>query len=183
MKLRSAGFAFAIAFAISLVSYRAANAQALPTATRSPIQVGAAFSFGSPDFGTAYTRGVTAFGTVGFSRRFAVEADAHFDNLVTPQGVGENTFVVGPRYSIALEGRANVYVKLLGGVGQFKYNLPVFIPSSQTYGVLAGGGGIEYRLSTHINVRAIDLELQTWPGHPPRGLTPFVASMGIAYVR
>jgi hypothetical protein len=174
---------FLFIFAMLLISLSSsAKAQALPAASRAPIQVGVAWSFASSDYGYDYIKGVTAFGDVGLSKRFSLEADVHYTSLSTPDGVGEDTYLVGPRYSIALEDRANVYVKALGGVGLFVFESPTFASRSSTYGVAAFGGGIEYRATPRINIRAIDIEYQAWPGFPPNGLSPFVTTIGFAYV-
>jgi hypothetical protein len=175
-----------VLFATLLAGSAAAKAQALPTASRPPVQVGVAWSFASSGYGNqeyaAYIKGVTAFGDFGFTRRLSLEGDAHYTSLSTPDGIGENTYLIGPRYSIALEDRANVYVKVLGGVGRFSYKSPTYvIPHTDTYGVLAFGGGIEFRLSPRINLRPIDIEIQPWQGFP-HGLVPIVTSIGIAYV-
>jgi hypothetical protein len=158
------------------------RAQAIPTATRSPVQIGVAGSIASSDFGPDYIKGFTLFGDLNFSRRLGVEAEFHDTSLSTPDNAGEQTYLVGPRYSIALEERANIYVKVLGGFGRFTYEPPQYIRRTFTYGVAAAGAGIEFRASSHFNVRAIDVEYQTWPGFPPHGLSPFVATIGIAYV-
>jgi hypothetical protein len=158
------------------------QAQAIPTATRSPVEIGVAGSIGSSDYGPDYIKGFTIFGGMNFSRRLGVEAEFHDTSLSTPDNAGEQTFLVGPRYSIALEDRANIYVKVLGGFGRFTYEPPLYIRHTDTYAVGAAGAGIEFRVSSHFRVRAIDIEYQTWPGFPPRGLTPFITTIGIAYV-
>ena len=178
MKLIHVIFVCLVALALSGVL----RAQALPTASRSPVQIGIAGSIASSDFGLDYVKGFTIFGDLKFSRRLGVEAEFHDTSLSTPDNVGEQTYLVGPRYSIALEDRANIYVKALGGFGRFTYEPPQYIHRSDTYAVGAAGAGIEFRVSSHFNVRAIDIEYQTWPGFPPHGLTPFVTTIGIAYV-
>jgi hypothetical protein len=178
MKLIHFIFVCVVALALSSVL----QAQALPTASRSPLQIGFAGSIASSDFGFDYIKGFTIFGDMNFSRRLAVEAEFHDTSLSTPDNIGEQTYLVGPRYSIALEDRANIYVKVLGGLGRFTYEPPQFIRRTNNYGIAAAGAGIEFRASSHFNVRAIDIEYQTWPGFPPHGLTPFVTTIGIAYV-
>ena len=162
----------------------ALSAQAIPAASRNPVQAGVAFSFASSDYGDAYIKGFSIFGDYALSRRLSLEADIHQTSLATPDGIGENSYLIGPRYSVALEDRANIYVKALGGLGRFTYESgqQYSTTRSSTYGIGAIGAGIEFRASTHINVRAIDLEYQFWPGFQPRGLSPVVVSMGVAYV-
>jgi hypothetical protein len=175
---------FVFTVATLLAGSGIAAAQALPTASRAPIQVGIAGSFVSTDYAFDYSKGITVYGDLGFTKRFSLEADVHQTSLSTPSGVGEDSYLVGPRYSLIMEDRANVYVKALGGIGRFVYEPKAFSnPHSNSYGAFAFGAGIEYQLSRRFNVRAIDIEYQTWPGYPPRGLTPFVTTIGIAYVR
>jgi hypothetical protein len=191
MKFISSIFLLAAAFLpMSLVVPRA-DAQAYPTATRTPIQVGAAFSFAAPDYGaqvtygtstTPYIQGFTAFGDIGLTRRIGAEAEFHDLSVVTPLDFGENSFLLGPRYSFALEDRANLYLKALGGIGRFNYQSPTYLPHSDSYGIVALGGGIEYHASNRINIRALDAEYQLWPGFQAHSLHPFVISIGAAYL-
>jgi hypothetical protein len=160
------------------------SAQALPAASREPVEVGAAFSFGSPSYNDTptYVEGLTVFGDLGFTRRIAAEFDLHFDSLLTPEDIGEDSYLIGPRFSVLREDRANVYLKALGGIGRFSYQSGSYAnPHTDTYGVVAFGAGIEFRVSRRFNVRAIDLEYQVWPGFAPGTLHPVVASTGIAY--
>ncbi len=172
----------------------AAWAQALPAASREPLQVGVAFSFASPDYPpsnpspntlfspTPYVEGFTAFADAGISRRLAAELDLHYNSLITPRDIGEDAYLLGPRYSVALEDRANLYVKVLGGLGRFSYQSGTYAnPHTDTYGVVAFGGGIEFRATERFLVRALDLEYQIWPGFPPKAINPIVTSIGAAY--
>ena len=161
-----------------------AGAQALPAASREPLEVGAAFSFGSPGYQdtTTYVEGFTLFADAPIKRRLSAEVDWHYDSVITPIDVGEDTFLVGPRFSVIKEDRANIYVKVMGGVGHFDYQKGIYAnPHVESYGVLAFGAGIEYRISRYLNLRAVDLEFQKWPGFQPSGITPVVASTGLAY--
>lgn len=161
-----------------------AGAQALPTASREPIEVGAAFSFGSPDFQqtTTYVEGITLYANAGLRGRLAAQIDVHLDSFITPIDIGENTFQIGPRFSVLHEDRANVYVKAIGGLGTFAYQAGSYaVPQTYTYGVFSLGAGVEYRVSRRIDVRAIDLEFQNWEGFPGGTLHPVVASMGLAW--
>lgn len=161
-----------------------ATAQAIPTASREPIEVGAAFSFGSPGYQNTptYVEGLTLFANAGLRGRFGVQIDAHIDSLITPIDIGEDTYEIGPRFAVVHQDRVNIYVKAVGGLGKFAYQPGTYAnPHTDTYGVFSGGGGIEYRLSGRFDVRAIDLEIQSWPGFPGGSLHPVVASMGLAW--
>lgn len=166
----------------------ASHAQAIPMAERTGhIQVGAGFSFAIPDYSKTYIKGFTIYGDADLWKRLGIEADVHYISILTPTDIGQNTFLVGPRFSVIRQGRLNAYVKALGGVGRFVYQ-PGWNPNphTDTFGVYSLGGGIEYRASRHLNIRAVDIEAQRWPsygtpGFPAHGLTPFVTTFGAAY--
>jgi len=184
-RLQLAGFLF-FTLGLSAVSH----AQAVPMATRhGQVQVGAGFSFAVPDYGDTYIKGFTLYGDLDLTRRLGVEADMHYISVLTPTDIGEDTYLIGPRFSVIRRNRLNAYVKALGGVGRFNYQ-PGFNadPHTDSFGVFSIGGGIDFRASQHVNIRAIDIEAQRWPGYgtpgfPARGLTPFVTTFGVAYVR
>lgn len=158
-----------------------ADAQAKPTATREPVQVGVAFAFGSTDYTDAYVKGFTVYGDLAVARRISVEAEYHNLNIITPDDVGVSSALIGGRYAFSLEERATLYVKAMGGIGHFTYDSPNPNPHTDSYGIFGPGAGIEFRASHRINIRAIDLEYQFWPGYKPNGLSPWVASMGAAW--
>ena len=161
----------------------ALQAQALPTATRTPVQIGVGFTLASPDYGERFIKGVSLFGDLGLPRRFSLEGDIHYVSLLTPTDIGENTFLLGPRYTVLHQDRFNAYVKAMAGIGRFVYQLGYFQqPHTDTFTALSFGAGMEYRASRHINIRAIDIELQKWPNYDPHTLSPFVVTFGAAYV-
>lgn len=175
---------FIFLFGCSLASH----AQAVPMATRlGSVQVGAGFSFAIPDYGGTYIKGYTIYGDADLWRRVGVEADVHQVNVLTPTDIGEDTYLVGPRFTLLRRDRVRAYAKVLGGIGRFEYQSGVHPhPFTDTFGVFSVGGGIDFRASRHINIRAIDIEAQKWPsygtpGFPAHGLTPFVTTFGAAY--
>jgi hypothetical protein len=159
-----------------------AHAQARPAATKDPVQLGATFSFGNPDYTETYIKGYTIYGDYSIFRRLALEGEYHDLTWKTPDGVGEYSVVAGPRYSFAIEDRARLYVKALGGVGRIQFQKPKPNAGTDTYAVFAPGAGVEFRATHHINIRAIDFEYQLWPGFRPSGLSPWVASTGAAWM-
>jgi hypothetical protein len=166
----------------------ASHAQAVPMATRlGSAQIGAGFSFAIPDYGPTYIKGYTIYGDVDLWRRVGIEADVHQVNVFTATDIGEDTYLIGPRFSIIRQGRVNAYAKVLGGLGRFEYQEGTYRPThTDTFGVFAVGGGIDFRASRHINIRAIDIEAQKWPGYgtpgfAAHGLNPFVTTFGVAY--
>lgn len=176
---------FIFIFGLSIAS---AHAQAVPAATRiRSAQVGVGFSFAVPDYGGTYIKGFSAYGDADLWRRVGVEADVHYISVFTPTDIGEDTYLIGPRFSLIRQGRLNAYVKALGGIGRFEYQKGYYAhPHTDTFGAFAVGGGIEYKASKHLNVRAIDIEAQKWPGYgtpgfASHGLSPFVTTFGVAY--
>ncbi len=175
---------FIFVFGLSIVSH----AQAVPMASRiGSLQVGAGFSFAIPDYGGTYIKGYTIYADADLWHRLGVEADVHQINVFTATDIGEDTYLIGPRFSVIRQGRMNAYVKALGGIGRFEYQTGTYQPShTDTYGVFSVGGGIDFRASQHINIRAVDIEAQKWPsygtpGFPAHGLSPFVTTFGVAY--
>ena len=169
--------------ALALLSALSANAlaQAVPTATRAiSTQAGVGVSIASPDYGTRYIKGLSLFGDVDFGQHLGAEADIHLVSYITPTDIGQDTYLVGPRY-IYRRKRLNLYGKALFGLGEFQYqydNLPHFHDS---YFVYAFGGGLDVDLSRHYVLRAVDFEAQRWPGYRQDGLTPYVTTFGVAY--
>lgn len=168
---------FLCLFGLSALSH----AQAVPTATRSGyLQVGGGVSLARPDYTDVFDQGLSAYVDYDFTRHIGVEAIYHNTSMITPKDVGEDTYLIGPRY-VFRKDRFNPYVKLLGGIGQIKFQFDNVPHTTYTYSVFAAGGGLDIRVTNHINIRAIDIEAQMWPSFKPHSLSPFVATVGVAY--
>jgi hypothetical protein len=170
-----------------LGSAAAAAAQDDPSAYRAvSYQAGAAFSFAKPDYGDTFIKGLSLYADADLHQRVGLEVNVNLDNLLTPTGIGEETYLVGPRVILLHQefgGRRDffsLYGKVLGGVGTFHFKEPYYLNSSQSYGVLGLGAGIDIHATSRINVRAVDVDWQRWPGYG-NGLTPLVVSFGAAY--
>ncbi len=161
------------------------HAQAVPTASRSvggTIQIGGGLTFADPDYGPKYAKGLAIYGNFDVIHNIGIEGDIHFASLITPTDIGENTYLLGPRYTYRYH-RLAPYVKVLFGVGQFQYQQGTYGKgSTDTYGLYAFGGGLDVRATHRLSVRPIDFEFQRWPNYAPNGLTPFVLTVGAAYV-
>jgi len=171
------------------------HAQAVsPVRTKqATITVGGYFSFGGSDYGQnlgftnrahpdMYGPGAYADFNYRIWGGFGVgiEGEARFLDFGTPSpGISEQNFLGGPRVTYELGRKWLPYVKFLAGGSRFHY--PNFI-SNQTYNytTFAGGGGVDYKLSSHITIRPADFEYQHWQ-FPPTGLTPWVYSAGVSY--
>jgi hypothetical protein len=163
------------------------HAQSAPAAFRPAhnIQAGATFDLASPDYGLNTLKGFGFYSTWDFRRHLGVEAE--FRQLNDPgvkRPIYERNFEIGPRYSMRF-GPFVPYAKFMVGRGVFS-----FPPSAQNpgagpvanlaYNMGAVGFGADYRIRPSISLRA-DYEFQRWIGFPPHGLTPRVASVGVAY--
>ena len=169
----------ALALLSSLGGY--VHAQAVPTATRAATaQVGAGVSLASPDYGTRYIKGVSVFGDLDLGAHLGAEFDVHLVSYITPTDIGQDTYLVGPRYTYRRK-HLNVYGKGLLGLGTFQYQYDNIPHYHDSYFIYALGGGLDVDLSRHVVLRAIDFEAQRWPGYRQDGLTPFVTTFGLAY--
>jgi hypothetical protein len=159
-----------------------ASCQALPTATaKGSLQVGAGYTIASPDYGQFKIQGVSFFADYDFATHLGLEADAHIIAFVTPTDLAENTYLIGPRF-ILPKGKFNIYGKALAGYGDLviqEYQDNIGRPDG-FYFAYSLGGGVDYRLTDRIVIRAIDVEYQKWPNYG-NGLTPLVYTFGAAY--
>jgi hypothetical protein len=67
-------------------------------------------------------------------------------------------------------------VKGLVGIGQFNYP---YNYAKETDLVVAGGGGVDYRLTNRIRWRAADFEYQMWPQFTFGRMSSYGLSSGI----
>ena len=168
---------FACVFGLSIF----AHAQATPTASRpGGLQVGGGFTIVAPDYTKTHNKGFTLYATYDVTRHIGVEADLHYVSVITPGDVGEDTYLIGPRY-VFHHKRFNPYAKALFGLGRINYQFDFRPHSSETTFAYALGGGLDYKLTRSINIRAIDFEYQQWPGFDSHGLTPWAITIGAAY--
>ncbi|WP_158945177.1 outer membrane beta-barrel protein [Granulicella sp. S190] len=164
---------------LSLATY--SHAQAVPTASRSgSIQLGIAGSTISPDYTQPYLKGVTFYGDLDVRQHLGVEGEIHY-SVITKDDISENSYLLGPRYKWH-HGRFEPYAKVLLGVGRFGFQSGQYpIPATFSYFQFAPGGGLDVRVTRHINVRPFDIEFQKWPGFEPHGLSPIAYTFGVAY--
>lgn len=168
-------------FASLLLLGTVAWSQAIPAAARNATaQVGVGFLVVSPDYGQKDTQGITFYGDYDTRFHIGVEADVHLGTLSMPTHIGEDSFLIGPRFWVR-KYRFTPYAKLLFGAGRFDFQNPIPPQQNGTYGVYALGGGIDFKASKRINVRLFDVEYQKWPSYPTSGLTPLAATIGVAY--
>jgi hypothetical protein len=192
----SSALALGITLALSSAS---AKAQATAVVVGpAGLQLGGTINFLHPDttatiVGNASNAGVHAgqediggafYANYDVTEHLGATVEINFPTLNTPDDFLEKSYLVGLRYTYRIN-KFEPYGKILGGIGQTSSDYPVpwiIYPGSYgTYGLYAFGGGIDYHLLNHVNIRAIDYEFQIWPGATPNGLKPQIISVGAAY--
>jgi len=135
--------------------------------------------FGPPDRLT----GLGAFVDFNWNSRFAAEAELRFLHFNGYQGEHQSNYFVGPKYTIIRYGKFRPYAKVLFGIGDIKFPYKI---GSGSYFAFAPGGGLDYRLTHRIALRA-EYEYQFWPsapgiaGEPNHGIKPNGFNAGISY--
>ncbi len=163
-----------------LILAPALHGQAVPGGTfRSHIQAGAGVMYLNNDYTDRSNKGISIWGDYDFTHLVGVEVEAHFGGIITPDDIGENSYLVGPRVMYHRR-RLTVYGKLIVGRGTITNQL---YNQSSSYNILpAFGGGVDYRVTHNLNIRAVDAELQKWPNFEPNTLSPLAISVGLMYV-
>ena len=172
---------FCLAIVSSVV---AASAQVVPAAYRRglSIHVGGEGSVFQPDYagnGIAQTSpdrlyGIGAYADVHISRWIQVEGEGRWLRFNQFKNIGQNTYMIGPKVPIIDFHRWEPYGKVLIGWGS---GTSGWLSGKAT--TLAYGGGVEYRWTRRLTIRAFDFEEQDWHTNPT--LHPYGASAGISY--
>jgi hypothetical protein len=110
-------------------------------------------------YGNQKLLGMTAFVDVDGRQHLGVEAEARWLSFYQTNQEHASTYTIGPRYSMYF-GRFQPYAKGLVGVGHFTYP---FLLAHDDGLVVAPGGGVDFRLTRRIRLRAVDFEYQFWP--------------------
>jgi opacity protein-like surface antigen len=176
----------AIFCVVSFFAIVSARGQVVPAATSGSfhLSAGGLGSLAQPDYageGIAQTSknrlyGAGAYVDAHFSRWFQVEAEGRwmrFNPAYEPPNT-ENTYLIGPRIPIVTFHRVTPYGKFLVGLGNGGFL------SGSTF-VMAYGGGVDYRLTRRITLRAVDFEYQQWLVNSAVTLQPYGGSVGISY--
>jgi hypothetical protein len=150
------------------------------TAGKFTLSAGALGSMYQPDYageGIAQTSpnrlyGPGAFVDAQFNRWLGIEAEGRWLRFNEYLGIDENTYLIGPRVPIVTYHRVTPYGKFLVGLGNGDFL------TGNTF-VLAYGGGVDYRLTRRLTLRAFDFEFQQWRVTPM--LSPYGGSVGISY--
>ena len=123
------------------------------------LTAGATGSGFTVQYGERKMLGITGFVDADTVRRLGIEAEGRWLEFHQTQDVHVETYSIGGRYHFNV-GRFQPYGKGLIGFGNFNfpYNL-----ARGNYLVVTAGGGLDYRLSHRIFIRAADFEYQDWP--------------------
>lgn len=158
------------------------RAQVAPAAGRNGLSVaaGGEGSLFQPDYagqGVAQTSpnrlyGIGAYVDVRFTRWVQVEAEGRWLHFNEYLGIDENSYMIGPRIPIHDFHGWTPYGKVLFGWGSGSF-------LTGRAGTFAYGGGVDYRLTRKIKIRAFDFEYQQWQVKPT--LWPYGGSAGISY--
>jgi hypothetical protein len=155
------------------------HAQADYTANKfSRIQVGAGYLFLKPDYVETNIQGVSFWGDYDFWKFVGVEASVNLGNIITPSDINENSYQVGPRF-LYHHRKFTGYGKILFGrasIANTEQN------TSSTYNIYSFGGGLEYKLTRRINIRAVDFDYQQWGNFEPHTLSPVAITFGASYI-
>lgn len=155
------------------------HAQADYTAFRTTrIQAGAGGLYLKNDYTEHSNKGVSAWADYDFNRFVGAEAEVHFGSIISPDDIGENSYFIGPRVSYHRRNAA-FYAKIMVGRASITNQQT---STSSTYNAYAFGGGLDYKVSRHFNVRVVDFELQKWPDFEPNTLSPLAISVGLMYI-
>jgi opacity protein-like surface antigen len=172
------------------------GAQTLPSATSRQLSVtaGGIASIAQPDYFGKWSStapyypvaqssnyplfGVGAFVDVKFSRWIQLEAEARWLRFNQYTDIRQDNYLIGPRVPLYEMGKATLYGK--GLIGFSKMNFDTY-GDHGTFTTIALGGGVDYRLTKKISLRAIDFEYQDWPKWGNSSLMPYAASAGISY--
>ena len=142
------------------------------------LEIGANAFYANPDYGHGSNVDVGAF--VAYTGRYIGAEVSAADTVEAKSGIHEPYIVGGPRFQYATH-YFDVYVKAQAGVGHFSGDNAQPENNKQTFLVENYGAGLEFKVSRHMKVRAIDANYQIWPSFHSDGLTPIRLGSGIVF--
>ena len=124
-----------------------------------------------------YLLGLGTYADFHFSHWVQIEGEARWLRLNQQNSEFEDQYLIGPKVPLLQMGRANVYGKAMIGLGKLRFS------GGHAYcTALAFGGGIDYRLSRKVSLRAVDFEFQDWPKFLDKASSrPYGVSVGMSY--
>lgn len=141
------------------------------------LDLGASAFYADPDYGRGTNIDVGVFAAYT-GKYIGVELDAA-DTVKSANGIHEPYIVVGPRFQYRAR-HFTVFAKVQAGALHFS-GASGQANNKQTLVVENFGGGLEFRLSPHVKIRAVDANYQILPTFAPTNLTPFHIGSGLAF--
>jgi len=125
--------------------------------------------------------GLGTYVDIHFTHWFQVEAEGRWLRYNQLANINETNYLIGPRLPIQKLHfwRATPYAKALIGIGDMNFEYGY---ATGRFTDIAYGGGLDWKLTRRISVRAIDFEYQQWPKWiNNQQLFPYGASVGVGY--
>ena len=165
-------------FVTAIAGGHCAMAQSAESANagRPFVSIGVAASGYTLGYGDRRIIGLSAWIDADTIRRLGFETEMRRLEYRQTANVHAETYLTGVRYHLNLA-HTQPYVKVLGGYGHF--NFPYNFAKG-SYFVIAGGGGVDYRLNPRWTVRG-DFEYQSWPQFTYGPMNSIGANIGIRY--
>jgi hypothetical protein len=116
--------------------------------------------------------GLGAYADLRLSRWITLEGETNWLRWNQYDGINESSYQIGPKVPIHTFHRWTPYGKVLVGLGDGSF-------ISGQAATVSFGGGVDYRLTRKLTVRAFDFEYQRWAMTPT--LWPYGGSVGISY--
>lgn len=174
----------ALFFLFAAAATLTAPAQVAPAATRNglSLSVGGEGSLFQPDYagqGVAQASpnrlyGFGVYADARFTRWIQIEAEGRWLHFNEYLGIGQNSYLIGPRVPIHDFHGFTPYGKILFGWSSGTSNW-----LNGHAGTIAYGGGVDYRATRKLTVRAFDFEYQDW--HVTPTIRPYGGSVGVSY--
>jgi len=126
-------------------------------------------------YGQRKMAGIAGFVDLDTKRRLGIEAEGRWLEYHQTANVHAETYSIGGRYHFDV-GRFQPYAKGLVGFGDFNF------PYNYAHGrylVVTAGGGLDFRLTRRIYVRAVDFEYQDWPQFTFGNMNSFGVNAGL----
>jgi len=175
-----AGHSFFAALALLVCVTAPVRAQVAPAADQGGLilSAGGLASASTLQLGDRKMLGITAFVDADTRRRLGIEAEGRWLEFHQTANVHAETYSIGGRYHFDI-GRFQPYAKGLVGFGDFNYPYNL---GTGSYLVITAGGGLDYRLTRRIHIRAADFEYQDWPqfNYGPPNTVGSMTSLGVS---
>lgn len=173
---------------IPLLLPACARAQTRPSAyvRRHSIYVGGEYALYNSDyFGGNKSLNQPAFSIFGdyyiLNGPWPVTFDVNFTKVPDHYGREQrylSSLMFGPTIRRRF-GRLEPFIKAGAGLGHLTYN-GAYLPQQGEHFAISFGGGLDYRLTSHIMLRPLDYTYERW-NFAPNALSPQILGFGLSY--